>query len=214
MGERLYLADDSELGIEGHRDAAVRERHIQRYERALEDIGPIEGAWADLACGSGYGTEILAERGSARWVYGVDQSDDAILYAMRNHAHTSDGDPICYLRMSVVAAPIAIKALESAPIDAIVSIETLEHLPKNTQGTFLANCAHSLHKRHGVLILSCALSHTDSDDSNPFHLHEPEPDEIIQHLDSLFTGVSSDMQPYESTYGPALQGWFVARGPK
>jgi SAM-dependent methyltransferase len=42
-------------------------------------------AWSDLACGVGYGTQLLAQKG--HYAYGFDKDREALAYARQNYAH-------------------------------------------------------------------------------------------------------------------------------
>lgn len=90
----------------------IRPDHKRRYILAANVI-PVGARVLDLACGCGYGSWILHVTGCK--VTSVDISEEAIAYARENY----DGpDYICQ------------KAEETeGQWDAMVSFETLEHLP-------------------------------------------------------------------------------------
>lgn len=116
----------------------------------------------DVACGIGYGSEILFRAG-ARIVTGVDYSIDAISQAS---ARQSPGRSISFVRADAVALPFA-----TGSFDLIVTFETIEHLsdPK----CFLRECARCL-GHDGLLLLStpnadaipAGLKHS------PYHIRE------------------------------------------
>ncbi|MEZ6096633.1 MAG: class I SAM-dependent methyltransferase [Pirellulaceae bacterium] len=57
--------------------------HLARYSLAAKWTN---GKYvADIACGTGYGSEWLLEQGSAKQVVGIDISADAIRYAAKRH---------------------------------------------------------------------------------------------------------------------------------
>ena len=76
------------------------------------------GRVIDCACGTGYGTKMLRDRG-AREVIGFDLSPDAIREASQSQA----GDGIHFAVADASALPV-----ESRGFDAFVSLETIEHV--------------------------------------------------------------------------------------
>jgi 2-polyprenyl-3-methyl-5-hydroxy-6-metoxy-1,4-benzoquinol methylase len=105
--ERIYKSDlDS-----------VREDHLARYLWAAERIGD-KGHVIDAACGCGYGSSVLADRGCD--VTAIDVSGKALSYA-RQHW---DRPSIDWLRMDLLEDPQLPQA------DVVVSFETVEHLKR------------------------------------------------------------------------------------
>lgn len=105
--ERLYKA---ELGD-------VRQDHLSRYLWAAERLGD-NGHVIDAACGCGYGSSILADRGCT--VTSIDVSDTALDYARKHW----DRPSITWVRMNLLDDPVLPQA------DAVVSFETVEHLKR------------------------------------------------------------------------------------
>lgn len=105
---------------EGERQVApdvsgIRRDHVARYEWAaqmLEDRGRV----VDLACGVGYGTNILAQAGCS--VSGIDMDQEAIAYAQEHYAHE---------RASFSVAD-ADEPPSLGAFDAAVCFETIEHV--------------------------------------------------------------------------------------
>ena len=130
--------------------------HLERYEFAARCLAP--GRVLDIACGVGYGTRLLADRGAAvRGVLGVDRSDAAVAYAQTRYG----GAGVAFQ----VADAFAFRDAEG--FDSIVSLETIEHL--EDPGRFLAGLAAML-RPGGVLIASVPT--TPSVDVNPHHRHD------------------------------------------
>ena len=130
--------------------------HLERYEFAASQMKP--GRVADIACGVGYGTHLLASKAPAGTsVTGVDLSEDAIAYARQRYSHER------------AQFQVGDAMLFSDPdgFDTIVSLETIEHLPDPTG--FVARLASML-RPGGVLIGSVPT--TPSVDANPHHLHD------------------------------------------
>ncbi|HZC14670.1 MAG TPA: methyltransferase domain-containing protein [Thermoleophilaceae bacterium] len=88
-------------------------RHLVVYEWIAEQCAGLKVV--DMACGEGYGTEVLARR--AREVTGVDANPEAIEHAR-----------LKYTRPGVRFARNMIE-LHSEPGDAVVFLQTIEHVP-------------------------------------------------------------------------------------
>jgi SAM-dependent methyltransferase len=186
VGERLYLYNDHTLGVRGNKDPDVIARHVARYDAAIEAVGVTGGIWLDFACGSGYGTEAISR--VADYVYGVDPDPLAIEYARKWHSGP---------RRSFHTTP--------RPADVVVSIETLEHMPRDAQHEWVAgiDCA--------VLALMCPIGNGPST-CNPWHLHEPTEPELRAMLESHFSDVTITREEYVSTFGEhAVQALAVCR---
>jgi SAM-dependent methyltransferase len=130
--------------------------HMQRYEFAARFArGP---AILDIACGVGYGSYHLAERaGPAAAITGVDIDPQAIAIATTRYRHPQ----VTYQTGD------CIKFDKPASFDAIVSLETVEHLP--TPAVFIARMVENL-KPGGIFVVSVPV--TPSVDFNPHHLQD------------------------------------------
>ena len=105
-------------------EASLQE-HVARY-RFARDLA--KGRILDVACGTGYGTAMLG-------AVGVDLSIEALRYARRH--------PATYVASDAARLPFG------RSFDAVVSFETIEHVPD--PGRFVAECARVL--RPGGLFL-------------------------------------------------------------
>jgi SAM-dependent methyltransferase len=86
--QRLYVHDDPHMGITRNiLDSAAYEKHFQRYNFFLKHIKPSDSI-LDIACGSGYGSEILSSKAST--VLGVDTDSRTIEYARRQQGHITE----------------------------------------------------------------------------------------------------------------------------
>ncbi len=132
----------------------------------------------DIACGTGYGLEILA--GEARAVVGVDADWEAVRAAVRGE----------HAPRAIVLGDGARLPFPPATFDAITSFETLEHLEQ--RDGFLAELARVL-RPDGVCILSTPNANytqpVDGRPRNPFHVHEYTPQELRDALGRRFTSV-------------------------
>ena len=94
------------------------ELHLRRYELALPHVR--DRRVLDAACGTGYGSEMLACFGGARSVVGLDVDARAVDYASRRHAAAG---------VEFHAADASRTGLTDGSIDVVVSFETVEHVP-------------------------------------------------------------------------------------
>lgn len=163
-------------------------------ERAIRDVTP-ERIWSDhvaryhfcapfvfgrrtldAACGSGFGSDILARAG-AKVVVGVDVSDEAVRASAAEYA----GGGARFVQASVTDLPIAARSF-----DAVVSFETIEHVPHFEP--VLAEFARVL-PPGGVLLISTPnrrltspLKPRTSRPDNPYHFVEFERGEFEEAL--------------------------------
>jgi len=209
MNERIYMADDPRLGIVGERDESTRKRHLARYVRAIELADRPDGLWLDCACGSGYGAELIA--GHARYVYAIDQAVEAIDYAHRHHWRSNISHLCAELK------DVTYFCATAGGFDAIISIETLEHVPLLEQREWIRTAAGLLDP-DGVFIVCCPIgkgadsAHAES--MNPWHAHEPTSTELMGMLGDWFGAYDIRTEEYESTSGPAVQAYAVGRYPR
>ena len=134
---------------------ATLELHLERYRFAAQHCAP--GRVLDIACGVGYGSRLLADLREDISVLGVDLSADAVRYASEHY-----GDD----RVSFRQAD-AMTFRSDQRFDAIVSLETIEHLP-DPRG-FVDNTLAML-RPGGTFVASVPT--TPSVDANPHHLHD------------------------------------------
>jgi SAM-dependent methyltransferase len=130
--------------------------HIQRYEFAARRLRDAHSV-LDIACGVGYGSRLLKDFLPAAMVTGVDCSAEAIDYATARYARAG---------LSFVVADAM--AFEGGPFDAVVSLETIEHLPDPEK--FVERSAAKLLRPGGIFVGSVPV--TPSMDANPHHLHD------------------------------------------
>lgn len=93
----------------------IRKDHRERYEWAAKITAP--GTVLDVACGVGYGSYILAERG-CKQVVGFDRDAEAIEFATRFYKH----DNVQFFDANIYQ----VESTETA--DFITCFEILEHL--------------------------------------------------------------------------------------
>lgn len=201
-GERLYPFEDAKLGIKAAAKA-VAKRHIQRYVEAVEAARPMVGPgkrWLDIACGAGYGAVVVKTRAEAAEYVGVDRDEEAITYARRQFGDNT----VVFIRRDIQTwNPVA-------TFDAILSVETIEHLPQEYQPQFVSKLLHLLRGTGSVMVLSCPIG-DGSQSANPFHLYEP----TLQDLESYFGPTLEKLhtERVDGTFGRFTQAYAVAVWP-
>jgi 2-polyprenyl-3-methyl-5-hydroxy-6-metoxy-1,4-benzoquinol methylase len=137
-----------------------RVEHQQRYEWASKYCAGKD--ILDVACGVGYGSEILALEGAAN-VIGLDVSFEAVAFG-----GAKQSSPAIFLNADASHLPF-----DSGTFDVVVSFETIEHLPHPE--LFLAEVSRVL-KSGGLCICSSPnldfMPSTGHKEDNPFHLSE------------------------------------------
>lgn len=127
--------------------------HLERYKFAAQHLSA--GTILDLACGVGYGSAIIANRGLVHHVIAADLSLDALRHARAKYHHP---------RISLVRGNGGSWSRDRS-FDSIISLETLEHVP---QPRAFFDELVTLLKPGGRLIASVPT--TPSVDANPHHL--------------------------------------------
>lgn len=116
--------------------------HLSRYRWAAAQVS---GRILDVACGTGYGMKVLAERGAAT---GLDSHSGAVEVARSRGVDAQ-------------VATVPPLRFPDATFDAIVSFETIEHV--NEDDAFVAEIRRVL-KPNGLLFLSTP----NKDKTSPF----------------------------------------------
>lgn len=134
---------------------------FRRHEAAYRFVRPLVGGRVlEVGCGEGYGTAYLAVAGAR--VVGLDYDQLTTAHAARTYRTAR------FVRGNLAALPVA-----DAAIDAVVSLQVIEHVWDHPQ--FLAECRRVL-RGNGVLIVSTPnrLTFSPGRDTpvNLFHTHE------------------------------------------
>jgi len=151
--------------------ARVTERHdvcrtdtqyvvqLSGYAWALSQIDPARAAILDVATGIGFGGHLLSDR--ARLVVGVDLAREVVVEARRRFRRRN----LFFLQGDGAAL-----AFRNGAFDAVVSQDTIEHIPHD--GEFVAEAARVL-KPGGVFVVFTPWRETHTEKpENPFHLRE------------------------------------------
>jgi len=154
----------------------------EHWHRYLFAAGLVRGKRVlDVASGEGYGSALLA--GSAAEVVGVDVSAEAVAFARERYPASN----LRFLAGSAGAIPVE----GTACFDAVVSFETIEHVPADVQAAFLAEVKRLL-VPGGLLVISTPNKLVYSDQPgyrNQFHLREFRADEFRAFLRERFHNV-------------------------
>ena len=132
----------------------------------------------DVACGEGYGSALLASVAST--VIGIDIDAGAVAHARTAYAALAN---VRFDEGSAASLPLA-----DGSIDAVVSFETIEHLPRADQPRMMQEIARVL-AAGGVLVMSAPnpVEYSAARNyRNPFHLYEPDRAELSALLASAF----------------------------
>ncbi|MFH1598267.1 MAG: class I SAM-dependent methyltransferase [Patescibacteria group bacterium] len=161
-GERLIPKEN--------KDQVIYLEHMTRYFFAGQFVK--NKVVLDIACGTGYGSHHLLEKGASQ-VVGLDISQEAIEYARRKYQN----DKLEFIQRDVMDIPSP-----NDYFDVVVSFETIEHI-QNQEG-FLKEAKRVL-KKDGLLIISSPNALVVPP-GNIFHVKELAPKEFNNLLSSHF----------------------------
>lgn len=157
-------------------DSQIENEHRHRYKMASEYI--VGKYVLDAACGSGYGTKILAE--AAKTVIGIDYDADLVEYCKNNNEKKN----VIFRQMSVVKLDFP-----DNYFDAVVSFETIEHISPEQQPIFIKEIKRVL-KPEGLLFISspdqAVWERWQNGDPNEFHIGELDRDNFEKLLKKYF----------------------------
>ena len=172
------MMPDRELSLEGIQD------HLARYAFAAEFVSG--KSVLDVACGSGYGSSYLFDKG-ARVVIGGDISAEAIEIAGMSYRRPGGG----FVLLDATRLPFADNSFE-----VIVSMETIEHLEQYER--YLGECKRVL-KGGGIFICSTPnRGHgiPEITSFGPDHVHEF----YLEEFQGLLSGTFTETQFYAQGY--------------
>jgi len=175
---KIKLSDTGERMIpEMHQGKLIYGEHLTRY---LATQGLVKGKTVlDIACGSGYGTKLIAKY--AKKVYGVDVDYDSVEYARQNFA----GKNIEFSVGDATKIP-----LDNDSVDVVVTFETIEHVKNYKQ--FLSEINRVL-SPDGLAIVSTP-NDLEFAEGNHFHLHEFKYKELLDLLKKDYKYVETYFQ--------------------
>jgi len=185
MQSSLERIDPDKLVAEEATGQETLRLHLARYEYAARFL--VKGNCADIACGIGYGSFLLATQYGdlINQIVAVDIDKASIELARTRYQHPQidflNGDALDF------QSPF--------PLQMVISLETIEHLPHPHQ--FIRNLAAQL-EPGGRFVASVPI--TPSMDANPYHLHDFTRTSFIKMFtDAGFHLVDSlvQVQPYQ-----------------
>ena len=148
--------------------------HLFRYRFARTFC---KGRVLDIACGVGYGSEILLDKNPSITEYvGIDNCPESIDYAIKQYS---------YPQTSYFLDDGLNENLHTiyGKFDTIISFETIEHFDGDTQ--FIQNL-YNLLKPNGTLIISTPFGKGKKHPcSNPYHVYQYTEEEFIDILKSF-----------------------------
>lgn len=152
--------------------------HLVRYAWAatvLKELGPQRVL--DVACGCGYGTAQLASALPGAKITSIDRNKHALAYARKHYAN----DRTMFIREDIARLK---SRLHGKSFDAVVSFDTLEHLPNQPQ--FVSDVSNLL-EADGVFLVS-APAHRNPVNTlkNSWHIKEPTYSELEDMLTTRF----------------------------
>lgn len=150
--------------------------HIARYHFAIHYA---KGRVLDFACGSGFGSNIIAAAAKKELseVIAIDIDPESIKYAKSKYYH-----PLVKFQLEDAVDPTLPERL--GQFDLIVSFETIEHIAE--EELFMTNIYHLL-KPGGTLVISTPFGQgRGKPTSEPFHVHQLTKEEF----QGLFTSYS------------------------
>ena len=154
----IYFRNEAERWVHSIIHEKNESEHIDRYNFVKKFT--YNKKVLDIACGSGYGSYLIATEGKAKEVIGIDLNSDSIRYG--NHRFSN-----AFLKRFVGDAQ---EYIVESEFDVIVSFETIEHLPKYKQ--FLENMSKSLKNDGHFYVSTPIVKKTRTNCVNPFHVIE------------------------------------------
>jgi 2-polyprenyl-3-methyl-5-hydroxy-6-metoxy-1,4-benzoquinol methylase len=182
----------------GKLKALVENEHLARYRYAMQMVRGKRVA--DIACGTGYGTQMLAEAG-AQSVHGMDLSAEAVEFCRENCN-------IPNVTFSVANAQ-KLAAIGDCEFDLIVSFETIEHLPEVE--AYIDEMARILRPGGRLLVstpdrrIASVMYRFFGRPTNKHHVREYTEHELLSLLSTRFQ--------IEALHGQAFVPWWLVIWP-
>jgi len=149
---------------------------LSGYSWVLQQLpaGPLQ--ILDAACGTGFGTYAIAHRADA--AVGVDIAPEAIAEARARYRASG----LYYAVMDVAKL-----AFRNATFDAVISQDTIEHVPDDAG--FVAQAARVLRPGGTFTVFTPYREAHTTTPENPYHLREYSPDSLRSLLQPHFSTV-------------------------
>lgn len=215
--ERLFLTSKrvGDYFFIATKDKTIIERHKKRYEIGSEIVKPGDVS-VDFACGSGYGVEIIANKG-AKKIMGFDYDVPTIEYAKATYGeladfYVADINDLTKIDDQSEFCP----AIKKGSIDSFLAIEIIEHVSR-TVGEKMVDFIRWALKRGGRFAISTPIAQRSGrNPTNPYHVYEYTENEFKALLESRFgkeNVVFKPQDPVLLTNGQ-FKGMIIALGIK
>lgn len=142
--ERVIINDYHDILVEGSNFPVWYYEHIHRY-LFVKDFIKNEDIVLDIACGSGYGSKLIAQESKPKAVTGADISNEIIEFARRLNTNSI----VNYVQADATKE----NSFEKEQFSKIISFETLEHVEEEQTKKMIYNYYNWL-KPDGMLICS------------------------------------------------------------
>lgn len=182
----------------GKAKVLIENEHLARYRYAMQLVGGKRVA--DIACGTGYGTQMLAEAG-AQSVHGMDLSVEAVEFCRENY----DAPNVTYS----VANAQQLAAIGDNEFDLVVSFETIEHLPEVE--AYLNEMARIL--RPGGRFLVSTPDRRIASVMYRFFGHPANKHHVREYTDAELLNLLSARFEIEALHGQAFVPWWLVFWP-
>jgi ubiquinone/menaquinone biosynthesis C-methylase UbiE len=186
--ERLYhhinhylLRKDTQLWV-----SPVFLRHMKRYQFASQHLAGRKVL--DVACGTGYDRDVIADTVDNIDYTGVDVSEKCIKYARANYSGN-------YIHASIYTMPFSAESF-----DTIISFETIEHLKYPINALQLM---FRLLRQGGRLIVSIPMNHPDRIYHKEVYTYS-RIQELSNHIASTFLLSISEYHQIHLTISPIV----------
>ncbi len=156
--------------------------HLTRYNFATQFSK--SKTVLDIACGTGYGSQLLSTKGEAIKVIGIDISKNAIEFSKKYYQE----DNINFL----IDDAQTLTSQSDDSFDLIVSFETIEHI--NYPEKFIKQTKRLL-KKDGILIISTPNANTYPK-GNKYHINEQSPNEFRSLLKKYYKNIENFYQKF------------------
>ncbi|WP_448561962.1 methyltransferase domain-containing protein [Trichothermofontia sp.] len=162
VDQRLYISRQQLFELERQ----IRlERHVERYALLRQFA---KGVVCDAACGCGYGSYLLSTNPDVTFTIGLDMSPGAIAHARQEYATDKTEFQVADLNQWT----------SDRPIDMLISVETIEHIPDRS---VLPRFVDRNHINHVILTYpSKKTTHY-----NRFHYHDFKLQDILDMFPSF-----------------------------
>lgn len=176
-----------ERWLPGFCKAQTHKEHILRYNWVKQFVE--NKTVLDIACGTGYGSFLLATEGNAVSVTGCDIDPKTIQYASFRNKHEN-------LDFQVQNAE---SFSFNKTYDVVISFETIEHLEKPE---LFLQCVNQVLDVNGSFYISTPISHKAMDykPENVYHLIEWGFGQFHEFVSKYFRIEHVFLQVYRSTY--------------